>query len=56
MLEEQNKEDAGGRNLEPETEARVRNLEAQRRHWEMNPYTPAATVFFTSAWYSNAPV
>jgi hypothetical protein len=41
MMDEQNKEDAIASNFEP-IEGRI--------------YTPAATRFFTSVWYSNAPV
>jgi hypothetical protein len=42
MIDEQNKEDTVASNFEPEPEATI--------------YTPAATRFFTSVWYSNAPV
>ena len=42
MIDKQNKEDAVASNFEPEIPSRI--------------YTPAATLFFTSVWYSKAPV
>jgi hypothetical protein len=43
MLDEQNKEDAVGRNLEPETEARIWNLEALLR--KRTPIPPLRPCF-----------